>query len=48
MQQTEKKELKMKHDWVGKVINLELCKRLKFHYTTKYAQTRIRLREHDA
>ena len=43
MQQTNKKEV---HDWVGKVINRELCKRLKFDQTTKwyemvYAQTRI-------
>ena len=32
---SEKKEYKMRHDWVGKVILWELCKRLKFYYTTK-------------
>ena len=29
------KEYKTKHDWVGKVINWELCKKLKFHHTNK-------------
>ena len=27
---------KTKHDWVGKVIHLELCKKLKFDHTTKW------------
>ena len=36
MQQTSaKKEYKTTHDWVGKVIYLELCKKLKFDLTTK-------------
>ena len=29
------KEYKNRHDWVGKVIHWELCKRLKFDYNTK-------------
>ena len=29
------KEYKTKHDWVGKVIHLELCKILKFEQTSK-------------
>ena len=29
------KEYKTKHDWVGKVVHLELCKRLKFDPSTK-------------
>ena len=27
------KEYKNRHDWVGKVIHWELCKKLKFDYT---------------
>ena len=27
------KESKTRHDWVGKVIHWELCKRLKFDYS---------------
>ena len=27
---------KTKHDWVGKVIHLEFCKKLKFDYTYKW------------
>ena len=27
---------KSKHNWVGKVIHWELCKRLKFDHTTKW------------
>ena len=30
------KKYKPRHDWVGKVIYWELCKRLKFDYTTKW------------
>ena len=30
------KEYKTRCDWVGKVIRLELCKRLKFDHITKY------------
>ena len=37
------KVYKTKHDRVGKVIHLELCKKLKFDHTI--TQTRIRLRE---
>ena len=29
------KQYKTKHDWVWKVIHLELCKRLKFDHTKK-------------
>ena len=30
------KEFKNKHDWVGKVIHWELCKKVKFRHTTKW------------
>ena len=30
------KEYKSRHDWVGKVIHLELCKKFKFAQTNKY------------
>ena len=30
------KEYKTRHDWVGKVIHWELCKKLKFHHTNKW------------
>ena len=30
------KEYKTGHNWVGKVIHWESCKRLKFDYTTKW------------
>ena len=30
------KENKIRHDWVGKVIYLESCKRLKFDQTNKW------------
>ena len=30
------KECKTKHDWVGKVIHWELCKKLNFHHATKW------------
>ena len=29
------KEYTTKHDWMGKVINWELCKKLKFDHTNK-------------
>ena len=29
------KVYKTRHDWVGKVINWELCKKLKFDHTNK-------------
>ena len=29
------KEFKTRHDWVGKVINGKLCKKLKFDHTNK-------------
>ena len=29
------KECKTKHDWMGKMIHWELCKKLKFDYTNK-------------
>ena len=30
------KEYKTRHDWVGKVIHLEMCKKFKFDYTNKW------------
>ena len=30
------KEYKTSHDWVGKVIHWELCKKLVFDHTTKW------------
>ena len=30
------KEYKNRHDWVGKVVYWELCKRLNFDHTTKW------------
>ena len=30
------KEYKTRHEWVGKVIHLELCKKLKFDYSKKW------------
>ena len=30
------KEYQTRHAWVGKVIHLELCKKLKFDHTTKW------------
>ena len=30
------KEYKTRHDWVGKVIHWDLCKKLKFDHTTKW------------
>ena len=32
----EQKEYKTRHDWVGKVIHWELCKKLKFDHTNKW------------
>ena len=29
------KEYKTRYDWMGKVIHLELCKKLKFDHTNK-------------
>ena len=34
--QKEKKEYKTRHDWVGKVIHKEMCKKLKFDHTNKW------------
>ena len=30
------KEYKTGHDWVGKVIHLEMCKKFKFDHTNKW------------
>ena len=30
------KEYKTRHEWIGKVIQWELCKRLEFDHTTKW------------
>ena len=30
------KEYKTRHDWVGKVVHWQLCKKLKFDHITKY------------
>ena len=35
MQKTSIKEYKTRHDWMGKVIHKELCKKLKFDHTDK-------------
>ena len=37
------KEYKSRHDWVGKVIHWEMCKKFKFDHTNKWynAQPRI-------
>ena len=32
----EQKEYKTRHQWVGKVIHWELCKKCKFDYTNKW------------
>ena len=32
----EQKEYKTRHDWVGNVIQKELCKKLKLDYTNKW------------
>ena len=44
------KEYMTRHDWVGKVIHWELCKKLKFIYTNKWymQQPRICREEWDA
>ena len=31
-----RKEYKTRHDWVGKVIHLEICKKLKFDHKNKW------------
>ena len=31
-----KKEYKTRHDWVGKLIHWELCKKLKFDHTARW------------
>ena len=31
-----RKEYKTRHDWVGKVINWEMCKKVKFNHTNKW------------
>ena len=36
MQQIAQKEYKTRHDWVGKVIPWEICKKLKFELTRKW------------
>ena len=35
------KEYKTSHDWVGKVIHYELCKRLKFDHTAKWCMPKL-------
>ena len=35
MQQIAQKENKSRNDWVGKVINWEMCKKFKFGHTNK-------------
>ena len=32
------KEYKARHDWVGKLIHREMCKKFKFDYANKYAK----------
>ena len=36
------KEYKTRHDWVKKAIYRELCKRLKFGYTTKWYMHKLK------
>ena len=49
MQQASKKEYKIRHEWVGKVIHWELYKKFKFDQYKQmvYAQPRIYPREWD-
>ena len=35
------KEYKTRHDWVGKVINWELCKKMTFDHTTKWSMQKL-------
>ena len=35
------KEYKTRHDWVGKVIHRELCKKLKFDHTNKWYMPKL-------
>ena len=37
--QLAQRKYKNRHEWVGKVINWESCKKLKFDHTTKYGCT---------
>ncbi len=30
------KVYKTRHDWIGKVVNWEMCKKFKFHHTNKW------------
>ena len=48
MQQISAKEYKIRHDWVGKVIHLEFCKKFKFDQTIVDARSGIRPGEWDA
>ena len=32
----EQKEYEKRHDWVGKVIHWEMCKKFNFHHTNKW------------
>ena len=42
------KEYKTRHNWVGKVIHLEMCKKFKFDHTNKwYLYNQASLREND-
>ena len=41
MKQAGIKKYKIRHDWVGKVIYWELCKRLKFEHTTKWHMQKL-------
>ena len=36
MQQISEEEYKTRHDWVGKVIHWEMCKKFKFDHTNKW------------
>ena len=38
------KEYKSRHDWVGKVIHWELCKKLKLHHTNKWYMQKLSLK----
>ena len=43
------KEYKTRHDWVGKVIHWEMCKKWKFHYNNKwYMHNSAPIQENDS
>ena len=44
----KKSKVKTRHDWVGKVIHWEMCKKFKFDHTNKwYMHNPVPVREND-